>query len=146
MGNYWKIAFVLAVACGAWGTAVYAETLLSRRSPSAEDRAVEFLKSLPREWSGTSDHDCKTYEDKNIDRLSRSFAVSAARFLKAFVEVHGAVTITSAHRSGTPYGNVAAALPFPHSLEMLALMRLGQKRSREEALSRPGRCSRSAWR
>jgi hypothetical protein len=57
------------------------------------------LKSLPREWSGTSDHDCRTYEDKNIDRLSRSFAVSAARFLKAFVEVHGEVTITSAHRT-----------------------------------------------
>lgn len=53
----------------------------------------------PRAWSGTSDHDCKTYEDKNIDRLSKSFAVPAARFLKAFVEVHGAVTITSAHRT-----------------------------------------------
>ena len=99
MGNYWKIAFVLAIACAAWGTAVYAQTLLSRRALSGEDRALEFLKSLPREWSGTSDHDCKTYEDKNIDRLSRSFAVSAARFLKTFVEVHGAVTITSAHRS-----------------------------------------------
>jgi hypothetical protein len=72
---------------------------LSRRQSDAEGRAVEFLKSLPREWSGTSDHDCKTYEGKNIDRLSRPFAVSAARFLKAFVEVHGEVTITSAHRS-----------------------------------------------
>jgi hypothetical protein len=72
---------------------------LPSRPPGAEDRAVEFLKSLPREWSGTSDHDCKTYEDKNIDRLLRSFAVSASRFLKAFVEVHGEVTITSAHRT-----------------------------------------------
>src|SRR5947207_13251078 len=94
MGNYWKI---LAIACAAWGTAVYAQTLLSRRALSGEDRALEFLKTLPREWSGTSDHDCKTYEHKNIDRLSRSFAVSAARFLQAFVEVHGAVAITSAH-------------------------------------------------
>ena len=98
MGNYWKIAFALGIACATLGTAVDAQGILSRRS-GADDRALEFLKSLPREWSGTSDHDCKTYEDKNIDRLSRSFAVSAARFLKAFVEVHGAVTITSAHRS-----------------------------------------------
>ena len=43
--------------------------------------------------------DCKTYEDKNIDRLAMSFVVSAAAFLKAFVEVHGHVTITSAHRT-----------------------------------------------
>ena len=63
------------------------------------DRAAEFLKSLPREWSRTSDRDCRTYEDKNIDRLAKPFAVSAARFLKAFVEVHGEVTITSAHRT-----------------------------------------------
>jgi hypothetical protein len=61
--------------------------------------AVVFLKSLPREWSGTSDHDCKTYEDKNLERLSKTFVVSAARFLKAFVETHGEVTITSAHRT-----------------------------------------------
>src|SRR5262245_34604677 len=65
----------------------------------AAHQALSFLKSLPREWSGTSDRDCKTYEDKNIDKLSRSFAVSAAGFLKAFVEVHGHVTITSAHRT-----------------------------------------------
>ena len=43
--------------------------------------------------------DCKTYEDKNIERLSPPFALSAARFLRAFVEVHGHVTITSAHRT-----------------------------------------------
>ena len=61
--------------------------------------ALAFLKSLPREWSGTSDRDCRTYEHKNIERLSRVFAASAAGFLKAFVAVHGRVTITSAHRS-----------------------------------------------
>jgi hypothetical protein len=66
---------------------------------TAEVEAFRLLKSFPREWSGTSDHDCKTYEDKNIDGLLRSFAVPAARFLKAFVEVHGAATITSAHRT-----------------------------------------------
>jgi hypothetical protein len=65
----------------------------------AETQAQKFLKSLPREWSGTSRRDCKTYEDKNIARLAPPFAASAARFLRAFVEVHGHVTITSAHRT-----------------------------------------------
>src|SRR5256714_10948444 len=98
VGSYWRFALVLAAALAITGVAGAQEASPSR-STSAEERAVEFLKSLPREWSGTSDHDCKTYEDKNVDRLLRPFAVSAARFLKAFVEVHGAVTITSAHRS-----------------------------------------------
>jgi hypothetical protein len=64
-----------------------------------ETEAQKFLKSLPRKWSGTSRRDCKTYEDKNIARLTPPFAASAARFLRAFVEVHGYVTITSAHRT-----------------------------------------------
>jgi hypothetical protein len=66
---------------------------------AAEQPALGFLKSLPREWSGTSARDCKTYDDKNIERLTPAFAVAAASFLKAFVEVHGNVTITSAHRT-----------------------------------------------
>jgi hypothetical protein len=99
VGSYWKFPLVLAVIFAACAAAAWAQRTLPRRVPSAEDRALDFLKSLPREWSGTSDHDCKTYEDKNIDRLSRPFAVSAARFLKTFVEVHGEVTITSAHRT-----------------------------------------------
>jgi hypothetical protein len=99
LGSHWKFPLFLAIALAACGAAAWAQQALPDRLPDAEDRAVEFLKSLPREWSGTSDHDCKTYEDKNIDRLSRSFALSAARFLKAFVEVHGEVTITSAHRT-----------------------------------------------
>jgi hypothetical protein len=49
----------------------------------AETQAQKFLKSLAREWSGTSRRDCKTYEDKNIDRLAPPFATSAARFLRA---------------------------------------------------------------
>jgi D-alanyl-D-alanine carboxypeptidase-like protein len=65
----------------------------------AEHPAYEFLKSLPRKWSGTSAFDCRTYEDKNIEALSASFAASAAAFLEAFVKTHGHVTITSAHRS-----------------------------------------------
>lgn len=65
----------------------------------APDGPANFLKTLPREWSGTSARDCRTYEDKNIERLSRTFSASAANFLRAFVEVHGNVTITSAHRT-----------------------------------------------
>jgi hypothetical protein len=64
-----------------------------------EQPAYEFLKSLPRKWSGTSSIDCRTYEDKNIEALSASFVTSAAAFLEAFVKTHGNVTITSAHRS-----------------------------------------------
>jgi len=94
---------LLAVAiCAAWGAPAQAGDTSQERArgpASAEDQALGFLKSLPREWSGTSDRDCKTYEDKNVERLSRSFAVSAAHFLKAFVAVHGHVTITSAHRT-----------------------------------------------
>jgi hypothetical protein len=66
---------------------------------SAEGQAFAYLKSLPREWSGTSSHDCHTYEDKNLERLQPAFIVAAAAFLKAFVATHGAVTITSAYRS-----------------------------------------------
>ena len=69
------------------------------RNRSRDTDALQFLKSLPREWSGTSNRDCKTYEDKNLERLSRPFAVSAATFLQAFVAMHGHVTITSAHRT-----------------------------------------------
>ena len=87
-----------AVAGTAWCEAALAGDSPVTRSVT-ELRALTFLKSLPREWSGTSDYDCKTYEDKNIERLSRSFAASAAEFLKAFVKIHGAVTITSAHRT-----------------------------------------------
>src|SRR3989344_8347909 len=71
--------------------------------------ASEYLKSLPRNWAGAnqlvhSDYDCRTYEDKNIDRLTLSFAMRAAAFLRAFRDVHEyytveTVTITSAHRS-----------------------------------------------
>jgi hypothetical protein len=67
----------------------------------AQRRALDFLKSLPREWSGTSAKDCKTYEHKNIERLSRPFAAAAANFLSAFVDIHGHVTITSAHRTAS---------------------------------------------
>jgi hypothetical protein len=66
---------------------------------AGEAAALGALKSLPREWSHNSRRDCRTYEDKNLDRLSPAFSESAAAFLKAFVETHGRVTITSAHRT-----------------------------------------------
>jgi len=67
--------------------------------PRTEAEALAYLKGLPRMWSGTSRRDCKTYDDKNIDRLSPSFSMAAAGFLHTFVAVHGHVTITSAHRT-----------------------------------------------
>lgn len=94
----WLLALVALTASGA----VRAQALdpaSALPAPFAETQALKFLKGLPREWSGTSARDCKTYEDKNIERLSPSFAFAAARFLHAFVEVHGYVTITSAHRT-----------------------------------------------
>jgi len=93
-----KIPVLFAAFC-CLGTGVLAEDVATALPVSLEAGALRYLKAVPREWSGTSAHDCKTYEDKNIDRLSKPFAVSAARFVKAFVEVHGAVTITSAHRT-----------------------------------------------
>jgi hypothetical protein len=70
------------------------------QQPAAnEAAALRTLKGLPREWSHSSKRDCRTYEDKNIERLSPAFAAAAAAFLKAFVETHGRVTITSAHRT-----------------------------------------------
>jgi hypothetical protein len=89
--------FVATVAV--CGSRVEADDLMHAGSIRADRAALNYLKGLPRKWSGTSSRDCKTYEDKNLDKLSKAFAASAADFLKAFVELHGAVTITSAHRT-----------------------------------------------
>ena len=62
-------------------------------------QSVEFLVGLPREWAGTSAQDCRTYERKNIEGLVPGFAHAAAKFLDAFVAMHGHVTITSAYRT-----------------------------------------------
>ena len=85
--------------CAAWGAHAQGTHEPADVLEGADRQALRFLESLPRKWSGTSNRDCKTYEDKNIEKLSLSFAVSAAAFLKAFVEMHGPVTITSAHRT-----------------------------------------------
>jgi hypothetical protein len=97
----WIVLLALALAHAASGTLARAEDVMANgsRATAEVQQAADFLKGLPREWSGTSDHDCKTYEDKNIEKLSRSFAASAGEFLRSFVAVHGAVTITSAYRS-----------------------------------------------
>jgi len=50
---------------------------------------MTFLKSLPREWSHSSARDCRTYEDKNLERLAVPFATAAAAFLDAFRQLHG---------------------------------------------------------
>lgn len=99
MRDFWKVAIGVAALSIAASTVVFAEDAAAGRSLSLQERSLAYLKSFPREWSGTSDHDCKTYEDKNIDRLDPHFAASAAAFLSAFRQVHGAVTITSAHRT-----------------------------------------------
>jgi hypothetical protein len=88
---------VLAVLCV--GLPCQANDGGPQQTSGVESTALRVLKSLPREWSGSSNRDCKTYEDKNIERLSSPFAASAAALLSAFVEVHGHVTITSAHRT-----------------------------------------------
>jgi hypothetical protein len=69
------------------------------RSPLVAGPAVAFLKSLPRQWSHSSARDCRTYEDKNIDKLAVPFATSAAAFLEAYRQQYGEVTITSAYRT-----------------------------------------------
>ena len=93
------LRLLLLLVCIVCGTRAHANDWPVQAVIGIEQRGLTFLRSLPREWSRSSDRDCKTYEDKNIDRLARSFATSAAAFLNAFRQVHGAVTITSAHRT-----------------------------------------------
>ena len=60
--------------------------------------AMAFLKALEQQ-APTLKYDCRTYEEKNIDRLKRPLIEATAVFLRAFVETHGSVTVTSAHRT-----------------------------------------------
>jgi hypothetical protein len=86
-----------AVIAAAAGAAAANEALLKPGRVRAQ--SIEFLIGLPRKWAATSSKDCRTYEAKNIERLTPEFAQAAAKFLGAFVAVHGHVTITSAHRT-----------------------------------------------
>jgi hypothetical protein len=92
---HWLLVMVLVLM---WTTPTHANIDPNGPTP-VEERAMTFLKSLPRKWSHSSARDCKTYEDKNIERLAVPFATAAAAFLDAFRQLHGAVTITSAHRT-----------------------------------------------
>jgi hypothetical protein len=60
--------------------------------------AIGFLKALEQQ-APTLRYDCRTYEAKNLERLKGPLIEAAAVFLRAFVETHGSVTITSAHRT-----------------------------------------------
>jgi hypothetical protein len=92
---HWLLVMVLVLT---WTTPTRANIDPSRPT-TVEERAMTFLKALPREWSHSSARDCKTYEDKNLEQLAVPFATAAAAFLDAFQQLHGAVTITSAYRS-----------------------------------------------
>jgi D-alanyl-D-alanine carboxypeptidase len=92
------VSLVVAV-CTTGGAHAQATDTPTSRLVGAHQQALSVLKSLPRQWAGSSTYDCKTYENKNIEKLAMSFVVSAAAFLKAFVEVHGHVTIMSAYRT-----------------------------------------------
>ena len=60
--------------------------------------AIDFIKALEQQ-APTLKYDCRTYEEKNLERLKRPLIEATAVFLRAFVETHGSVTITSAHRT-----------------------------------------------
>jgi len=98
MGNRRLPLFFMIIAVMIWTTPTRASNDPSG-PPLVGEPALTFLKSLPREWSHSSARDCKTYEDKNIDKLAVTFANSAAAFLKAYRQLYGEVTITSAHRT-----------------------------------------------
>jgi hypothetical protein len=98
MGNRRLPLFFMILAVMIWTTPTRASNDPSG-PPHVGKLALAFLKSLPRDWSHSSARDCKTYEDKNIDKLAVTFANSAAAFLEAYRQLYGEVTITSAHRT-----------------------------------------------
>ena len=85
MSGHHGIARLLVLMAGVLVVAVpnraFPDALIDR--DTAHHRALNFLKELPREWSGTSAKDCKTYEHNNIERLSRPFAAAAANLSTA---------------------------------------------------------------
>ena len=76
--------------------------------------AAAFIKALEQQ-TPTLKYDCKTYEEKNIDRLKRPLIEASAVFLRAFVETHGSVTVTSAHRTREEQSCVCAGEKGPCS-------------------------------
>lgn len=103
---------------------------------SPEGQALAFLKSMPREWSGFSDHDCRTYDDKNLERLKPPFIIAAAAFLKAFMQTHGEATINSAHRTADEQYCVCVGEKGPCAGKDLPPSKPGKKQPVTQALSR----------
>jgi hypothetical protein len=64
-----------AGVCIAGGTHAQATDLRPNHLVGAHPQALSILKSLPCQWAGSSSYDCKTYEDKNLDKRALSFAV-----------------------------------------------------------------------
>lgn len=93
----WLLGVLVLALSGA--ASVRAQDIPFYKAGSPEAEALDFLKAMPREWSGSGDHDCRTYDDANLERLTPKFIVAAATFLKAFTQTHGMATITSAHRT-----------------------------------------------
>lgn len=76
--------------------------------------AIDFIKALEQQ-APTLKYDCRTYEEKNLERLKRPLLEATAVFLRAFVETHGSVTITSAHRTKQEQACVCAGEKGPCS-------------------------------
>ena len=120
------------LACGCAG----ASERTSYSPDSAEGQALAFLKSIPREWSGFSDHDCRTYDDKNLERLKPEFIVASAAFLKAFMQTHGEATINSAHRTADEQFCVCVGEKGPCAGKNMPPAKHGKKPPVTQALSR----------
>jgi hypothetical protein len=76
--------------------------------------AMAFIKALEQQ-APTLKYDCRTYEEKNIERLKRPLIEATAVFLRAFVETHGSATVTSAHRTRQEQSCVCAGEKGPCS-------------------------------
>jgi hypothetical protein len=63
--------------CTTGGAHAQATDTPTSRLVGAHQQALSVLKSLPRQWAGSSTYDCKTYENKNIEKLAMSFAVQS---------------------------------------------------------------------
>lgn len=94
-----RLTLVMGLAAWLFGCAAACADEPLFAPESAEGQALAFLKSVPREWSGFSEYDCHTYDDKNLERMKPAFILASAAFLKAFMQTHGEVTINSAHRT-----------------------------------------------
>ena len=101
----------LAILGSLAGDAALADSTLVDMKPV---NAMAFMKALEQQ-APTLKYDCRTYEEKNLERLKRPLIEAVAVFLRAFVETHGSVTITSAHRTKQEQSCVCAGEKGPCS-------------------------------